>query len=330
MAARPQQRPGPAGALIDEVAVIVRSATGIDESRSIAVDEPLGALGLDSLALVNAVAAVEGAFACELPDSLWEDRRGISIASLAEAVDAAPVSSAAPSAPAPVVSDGDQPGVSRIERVFLQLEERGPAGRSAAHALHRAVIGAHWARSRQPCLVLERELSGTLPQIALPSGITVAPYDGLSAAPLAGIWTQTQAARMGAHLRRRMQGGMFCLAAWEEGRIVAYDLIGPTGAEDVATRPGTCFGLGLYERRASRCRGIGLALLSASLPYARDLGFARQATIVLERNLPMIAAATQVLGFAVSGCAERSERLGRVTWTWRQHGSICSGPRLFV
>jgi GNAT superfamily N-acetyltransferase/acyl carrier protein len=332
MAARPQPRPGPADALIDEVAVIVRRATGIDDSRSLAVDEPLGALGLDSLSIVNAVAAVEGAFACELPDSLWEDRRGISIASLAEAVDAAPVSPAAPSAPplALAAADGDQPGVSRIERLFLQLEERGPAGRSAAHALHRAVIGAHWARSRQPCLVLERELSGSLPQIALPAGIAIAPYDGLSAAPLAGIWTETQAGRMGAHLRRRMQGGMRCLAAWEDGRIVAYDLIGPTGAEDVATKPGTCFGLGLYERRASRCRGIGLALLSASLPYARELGFARQATIVLERNLPMIAAATQVLGFAVTGRAERSERLGRVAWTWRQHGSICTGPRLFV
>ncbi len=312
--------------------MIVRRATGIDDSTSIAVDEPLGTLGLDSLALVNAVGAVEVAFACELPDSLWEDRRGISIASLAEAVDAAPVISAAPSppSPAPGASDGDQPGVSRIERVFLQLEERGTAGRSAAHTLHRAVIGAHWVRSRQPQLVLERELSGALPRIALPAGITIAPYDGLSPASLAGIWTSTQAARMGAHLHRRIRGGMFCLAAWEEGRIVAYDLIGPTGAEDVATRPGTCFGLGLYERRASRRRGIGLALLSASLPYARDLGFARQATIVLERNLPMIAALTQVLGFAVTGRAERRERLGHVTWTWRRHGSVCSGPRLFV
>ena len=123
---------------------------------------------------------------------------------------------------------------------------------------------------------------------------------------------------------------MLCLAAWEDGRIVAYDLLAPTGAADVATRPGTCLGVGLYERRAPRHRGIGLALLSASLPYARDLGFARQATIVLERNLPMIAAATQVLGFAVTNRAERSERLGRVTWKWRLHGSICSGSRLFV
>ena len=135
---------------------------------------------------------------------------------------------------------------------------------------------------------------------------------------------------MRAHLRRRMDAGMLCLAAWEDGRIVAYDLLGPTGAEDVATSPGTCFGLNLYERRESRGRGIGLALLAASLPYARELGFSRQATIVLERNRPMIAAATQMLGFAVAGRAERSELLGRVRWSWQRHGSTCSGPRLVI
>ena len=91
---------------------------------------------------------------------------------------------------------------------------------------------------------------------------------------------------MRAHLRRRMDAGILCLAAWEGGRIVAYDLLGPDGAEDVTTSPGTCFGLNLYERRESRGRGIGLGLLAASLPYTRDLGFARQATIVLERNRP--------------------------------------------
>jgi GNAT superfamily N-acetyltransferase len=98
----------------------------------------------------------------------------------------------------------------------------------------------------------------------------------------------------------------------------------------VTTSPGTCFGLSLYERRESRGRGIGLALLSASLPYTRDLGFTRQATIVLERNVPMIAAATQLLGFTIAGRAERSELVGRVHWSWQRHGSICSGPRLVI
>jgi GNAT superfamily N-acetyltransferase/acyl carrier protein len=332
MAARSQQPPDAADALVAEVAVVVRRAIGIDDTRSLPVDEPLGALGLDSLSLVSAVVAVEEAFACELRHSVWEDRRGISIATLAEAVDAAPVTPSGSSQPSPArgVSDRDQPGFSRLERVFLRLEEHGAASRSAAHAVQRALIAAHRLHSRQTFLVLERELSGRLPQIAVPAGISIAPYDGVSEAPLGGIWTGTQTRRLEAHRQRRRHDGMHCLAAWENGRIVAFDLLAPTGAEDIATRPGTCLGAGLYERRAPRGRGIGLALLSASLPYARDLGYARQATIVLERNLPVIAAATQLLGFAVTNRAERSERLGRITWTWRLHGSICSGSRLFV
>jgi GNAT superfamily N-acetyltransferase/acyl carrier protein len=315
-------------AVLAEVTRIVQAATGLAAWRALPPDEPLAALGLDSLALVNAVAAVEAAYGRELPDELWEERRGISVASLAAAVAVATASDVA--APARPPAPGEQPGVSRVERLFSQLEEGGVAGRAAAGVLHRAVIGAHWTRSRQRCVVLKRTLEGELPYAPLPDGVTIAPYDGASEEPLAEIWTATQAVRMRAHLRRRMEAGIVCLAAWEDGRIVAYDLLGPSGAEDVGTAPGTCLGLNLYERRSSRGRGIGLALLAASLPYTRDLGFSRQATIVLERNRPMIAAATQLLGFSVAGRAERRELLGRVSWSWRLHGSICCGPRLIV
>jgi GNAT superfamily N-acetyltransferase/acyl carrier protein len=318
-----------AEAVLAEVTRIVREATGLGTARELAPEEPLGKLGLDSLAIVNVVAAVEARYARELPDALWDDRRGISIATLASAI-AESGGDLAVLQGAPVASVTEQPGVSRIERLFLQLEGSGPGGRAAAGALHRTVISAHWLRALQRCVILARDLDGELPEVPLPGGITIAPYDGVSDRPLAGIWTSTQAGRMRAHLRRRMQAGILCLAAWEGERIVAYDLLGPEGAEDVTTSPGTCFGLNLYERRESRGRGIGLALLAASLPYTRDLGFTRQATIVLDRNRPMIAAATQLLGFAVCGRAERSELLGRVHWSWQRHGSTCSGPRLVI
>lgn len=329
MVASVQRRAESAEELIAEVTRIVREASGVGAARELPSDEPLGVLGLDSLAIVNAVAAVEGRFGLELPDALWDDRRGICIASLAAAVEHAECG-LAERHQAAVAATPEEPGVSRVERLFLQLEARGPGGRVAAGALHRGVIVAHWLRANQPCVVLTRDLDGDLPDVPLPTGLTIAPYDGASDEPLAGIWTRTQAPRMRAHLRRRMQGGIHCLAAWEGGRIVAYDLLGPSGAEDVTTLPGTCFGLNLYERRESRGRGIGLALLAASLPYTRDLGFARQATIVLERNRPMIAAATQRLGFSVSGRADRSEVLGRVRWSWQRHGSMCIGPRLVI
>jgi GNAT superfamily N-acetyltransferase/acyl carrier protein len=322
-------RQGVAEDVVADVTHVVREASGAGAMRDLPAEEPLSALGLDSLAIVNAVAAVEARFARELPDALWEDRRGISIASLAAAVAGAGEEQALGRAVIDA-APGDQPGVSRVERLFLQLEACGPGGRVAAGALHRGVIAAHWLRANQPCVVLTRELEGDLPVVPMPDGVTIAPYDGIRDEPLAGIWTATQAGRMRAHLRRRMAAGMHCLAAWEAERIVAYDLLGPSGAEDVTTSPGTCFGLNLHERRESRGRGIGLALLAASLPYTRDLGFSRQATIVLERNRPMIAAATQLLGFTVCGRADRSELLGRVRWSWQRHGSMCIGPRLVI
>jgi GNAT superfamily N-acetyltransferase len=178
--------------------------------------------------------------------------------------------------------------------------------------------------------LLARDLTADLPDIPPPAGVTIAPYDGSSDEPLAGIWAATEAARTRAHLRRGMESGVICLAAWEDERIVAYDLLGPKGSEDVTASNGTCLGLNLYERRDARGRGIGLALLAASLPYTRELGFTRQATVVLERNQPMIAIATQVLGFAVTGRAERLELAGHVRWSWQRHGSTCEGPRLVV
>ena len=131
---------------------------------------------------------------------------------------------------------------------------------------------------------------------------------------------------MRAHLRRRMESGS---SAWQPGRTSASSpttcsargLGGRDGVERDVLRPQP-----VRARARSRGRGIGLALLAASLPYTRELGFTRQATIVLERNRPMIAAATQMLGFAVTGHAERRELLGRVRWSWRLHGS-CARAR---
>ncbi len=220
--------------------------------------------------------------------------------------------------------------VSRVERLVSRLERRGAPGRAVAGALHSSVVAARWARSSQPFVLLARDLTGDLPDIAPPEGITIAPYDGASDAPIAGIWAAAQDPRMRAQLHRRMESGVICLAAWEDDRIVAYDLLGPTGSDEVAASNGTCLALNLVERREARDRGIGLALLAASLWHTRELGFQRQATIVSERNRPLIATATQVLGFVVTGRAERLQLVGHVRWSWQRHGSMCEGPRLVV
>jgi GNAT superfamily N-acetyltransferase len=220
--------------------------------------------------------------------------------------------------------------VSRAERLVSRLERHGAPGRVVAGALRSGAGAARWTRSSQPFVLLARDLTDDLPDIPPPDGVTIARYDGASDEPIAGVWASAQDLRMRGHLGRRLESGVICLAAWEDARIVAYDLIGPTGSDEVTASNGTCLGLNLCERREVRGRGIGLALLAASLPYMRELGFRRHATIVSERNRPLIATATQVLGFAVTGHAERLELVGHVRWSWQRHGSVCEGPRLVV
>ena len=58
------------------------------ERREIPLDQPLGELGvgLDSLALVNLLTAVEAAFQVELSDDIWTERGPLSVNDLAEIV----------------------------------------------------------------------------------------------------------------------------------------------------------------------------------------------------------------------------------------------------
>ena len=314
-------------ATLDALEEIVRDAVGLDHTRTLDPAQPLCEAGLDSLALVNAVAAIEGAFDLELPDSVWDDRRGITLEVLAEAVGPADPSGAAP---AFELSDPiEQPGVSRLERLFAQLAGRGAKGRLLAAGLRCALGLQRWAASRHELTVLVCDLERPLAASAPPTGIAIAvlPPDDAGEA-LAEVWPAGLAPLERRRLRRHLRHGVTCLVATENGRALAYDLLAATGDGEVQTAPGTCLGFDLYERREARGRGIGPSLLAASLETARVLGFRYQATIVLTRNRPMIAAATQLHGFAVAGRARRVRLLGLTRWRWQLRGKAGSGWRL--
>src|SRR5262245_63199346 len=71
-----------------EISRIVRDELLLGSEREIPVDQPLGELGvgLDSLALVNLLTAVEAAFGVELSDDIWTERGPLSVNDLAEIV----------------------------------------------------------------------------------------------------------------------------------------------------------------------------------------------------------------------------------------------------
>jgi acyl carrier protein len=309
---------------------IVREELLFGSERSIPVDAPLGELGvgLDSLALVRLLTAVEATFGIDVPDDVWTARGPLSVDDLAEVVAAAPKREAAlpPAAAEGPVLRG------RMERVEHALAGGGPARRGAWAAVRMLAPVKQFAFAHSRNLVLERRLDDAeLPEIEPPPGIVVRLYAPGDQAGLDGLWPSFTARHGRNYLRRSLRKGVIVLVAAEEKRIVALDLLSPAGEEEVEIACGdACYGYWLAEAPAARGRGIGLSLLAYSLRFARERGFRTQLTYVAETDTLMLAAATQLLGFRPIGTARRLRVLGLTGWSWEVDGRRGRGRRLVL
>jgi GNAT superfamily N-acetyltransferase/acyl carrier protein len=312
----------------EEILRIVREELLFGSERSIPLDAPLGELGvgLDSLALVRLLSAVEVTFGIDVPDDVWTARGPLSIDDLAEIVAEAPKSGGAPRAAAPpaTVLRG------RMERVEHALAGGGPVRRATWSAVRLLAPVKHFAFAHSRNFVLERRLDDDdLPQIEPPPGVVVRPYGAGDESGLAGLWPAFTERHGHRYLRRSLRKGVIALVAAEEKRIVALDLLSPAGEEEVEIEQAdACYGYWLAEAPAARGRGIGLALLAYSLHFARERGFRAQLTYVAEADRTMLAAATQLLGFRSIGTARRLRVLGLTGWSWEVDGRRCRGRRL--
>ena len=313
-------------AVEQEITRIVRDELFLGSERPIPPDTPLGELGvgLDSLALVNLLAAVEDVFTVELPDDIWTARGPLSLNDLVDIVAMTPTA-AAPSSPAdrtPLVLHG------RMERLEYALGRRGLAGRAAWGAVRFAAPAKRFLFSRTRHILLERRLDG-LTSLAPPSGVDLRPSRPGDEAGIADLWTPVHARRSRLVVERALRRGAIALVAVEGSRIMALDLVSANGDDDVAiVRPDACYGFFLTEARDARGRGIGLALVAFSLRVARERGFRVQLTHVWEGNTTMLAAATQLLGFRPIGIARRLRVAGLTQWSWQVGGKRGRGTRL--
>lgn len=307
---------------------IVRDELLLGSERPIPRDKPLGdaGLGLDSLALVNLLTAVEAEFGVDLPDDIWTVRGPLSVADLAEVVARTERSHepTPPSGRAFAVEHGP------MERIELALARRGAAGRAAWAAVRLAAPAARFLLSNRRHVVLERSLDDvSSPQFEAPSGVDIRPYRRGDEARLSGLWATYHEREGRAVLERSLREGAVALVAVEGGRIVALDLISTTGSNDVVVvRPDVSYGFALTEARSVGGRGIGLAVIADSFRVARELGSRAQVTYVWEGNAPMLAATTQLLGFRPLGVARRTRVLGQTRWAWKLDGRQGRGPRL--
>jgi acyl carrier protein/GNAT superfamily N-acetyltransferase len=312
-----------------EIVRIVRDELLFGSDRPIPLDTPLGELGvgLDSLALVKLLTAVEATFGVDIPDDVWTDRGPLTVDALAEIVAEAPKREAGVSVP---TQNTLRRG--RMERAEHALAGGGLAHRAAWQLLRLLAPVKELAFGYSRTFVLERRLDDLVAMpIEPPPGIVLRPYMPEDEDGLAGLWPAFAEPHGRRFLRRMLRQGAIALVAAEGRRIVALDLLSATGEDEVTIRqPDACFGYWLTEAPAARGRGIGLALVAYSLPVARDRGFRAQLAWVAEDNTAMLAAATQLLGFRSVGTASRLRVLGLTRWSWDVRGRSGRGPRLVL
>jgi acyl carrier protein/GNAT superfamily N-acetyltransferase len=303
----------------------------LGSEREIPFDQPLGELGvgLDSLALVNLLTAVEAAFQVELSDDIWTERGPLSVNDLAEIVRstrpaAAPTSSAQPGS---AVLHG------RMEQVEERLRQRGSVGRAAWAVIRMAAPVRRFLFARTEHVLLERRLDEEISTeiAAPPPGIEFRVLLPGERPDLSDLWAPVHARRMTNVFQREVDRGAIALVACSGDRVVAVDLLSGSGGLDVEVNsPGACFGFLLTEARAARGLGIGLALTASSFGVARERGFRTQLTHVWTGNTTMLAAATQLLGFRIIGSARRMRVLGITRWSWQIRGERGRGARLVL
>jgi len=296
--------------------------------RHIRMDEPLGeqGLGLDSLALVEFVAALESRFSVEIPDTIWTDRGDLSPKDFVDLL-----FQLQPQSLSPIKGDrsqvrlDDAANVSYIRKCVATIRQRGvPSG--IAWIGSRMILSLFGnIYSQESHVILMRDFSDGAIEIEDSSSPIVFKEFFLNDAPaLKEFWPPHRQTAMMKLFRQRVQAGFICLSAWIGEEIVGIDFLSGTGDTDpdtglkIITAPGTCYALDLYEKYHGR--GIGFALLGFSLREAQQRGFQRQVAFVRKNNDKMLAASVQLHGFKKIGEINTTRIFRKPASSWHVNG----------
>lgn len=328
-------------AVEQEVVTILRESTLRGSSREVASDRPLGALGLglDSLALVGFIVALENHYKLEIPESIWTEREQMTLDHLVEIIaeSAADDPMSPPPDPTYDASIGFDESESRLSRFAVVYREHGviPAI-SWLTAKTAGMIGRSiYESDRHYLLSFDLEHS-EIPQLAFPGGLTFrhATLDDLPSTD--GLWHPSEVRTKRRLFRERIQNGYQCYSAWSEASIVS--LCWSTDQEDyepgtglrVKLKPQSSYGLDLSEHPEFRGKGVGLACLAYSLRETRNEGARVQYTIVQADNRKMLSAATQIIGFEKIGEISTRRFCRRPHSTWLVKDQQRSGREIIL
>ena len=312
------------------IARIIRDELLLGSEREIPLDQPLGELGvgLDSLALVNLLTAVEAAFQVELSDDIWTERGPLSVNDLAEIVR----STRPAAAPAPSAQERSALLHGRMEQVEERLRQRGSVGRAAWAVIRMAAPVRRFLFARTQHVLLERRLDEEIStEIAPPPGIEFRLLLPGERPDLSDLWAPVHARRMTNVFQREVDRGAIALVACSEGRVVAVDLFSGAAAWTSKWTARAPASVSCWRRRrmpAVGASGWPSPLTRSAWRGSEAFGLsARMSGRATRRCSPR---ATQLLGFRIIGSARRMRVLGLTRWSWQIRGQRGRGARLVL
>ena len=287
---------------------ILRQRVLMGSDREISLSEPLGELGigLDSLAMVEFVTALEKEYEIAFDDDIWTERELLTLQHF--------ISIIRESSSAPTTSRGPshfRPRTLRkvkASKLSTEIHKWGSLHFPRWTALQLFMRFVHYIYQRQTFHILSRNLSAAQlpnPHSSVDLVFSEACADDVS--DLDQLWPRHQRRKKLSLFRKRLASGYICLIARQEGEIIGIDWLSESGDDDPFTglrikmRPETCFGIDLHEHLAHQGKGVGLSLLAFSLAESKRRGFHTQVTMVEARNVRMLSAAVQLLGFSKIG-----------------------------
>lgn len=296
-----------------EVISVLRHVALGGSDREIRASDPLGefGLGLDSLALIAFITALENRFSIEIPETIWVDRGQLSLRDLVELISESVDEQNLTSPPQdfkPIPIDPTTKESTVWGKLTAAARHQGlfPALLWALRKLYRKIANLFYQKDRYYILSfdLTRQAIPTIPALGGTRSSEVTPAD-LPATE--GLWNPGTAAEKKRLFIQRLKEGYSGYATWLNGQIVGLCWVTHDGDFEPGTglhirlREHSSYGLDLNEHPDYPGQGIGLATVAYSLRQSQARGHKYQYSVVHSQNERMLRASIQLLGLKKIG-----------------------------
>jgi acyl carrier protein/GNAT superfamily N-acetyltransferase len=317
-----------------EIVAVLRQVAPGGSLREISDSDSLGefGFGLDSLALLHFITALEKRFDVEIPETVWVDRGQLNFKDLVGLIVEAFKDSELPSRIA-----SESGSLSRWKKLAAVARREGLIPMVKWAAGKAFAEGSAQLYSRDRYYILSFDLaSRTIPTVTAPHGASLreVAIDDLRSAE--GLWHKSKVREKHRLFETRLENGFNGYATWIDGRIAGLCWVTMRGDHEpqtglhIKTGEGACYGLDLEEHPDYRGQGVGLATIVYSMCGARERGCRSLYSVVHSGNERMLGASIQLLGYSTVGEIITERYLGRPKSVCVIGGRVVEGKVLLL